>query len=158
MTGYWVESSPAIGADGSIYVGSDDNNIYALTSSGTLLWKYLTGSMVLSSPAIGADGSIYVGSYDNNIYAFASSSGGPLSHLPEGSLNNASDINSNLNVLLVAYVIASICVIAVLFMTYRVYQNFSKTKETEDLDFENFHRSGTTEDKFDLNNPMHEEK
>jgi hypothetical protein len=29
-----VESSPAIAADGTVYVGSDDGNLYALTSAG----------------------------------------------------------------------------------------------------------------------------
>ena len=41
-------SSPAIGADGTIYVGSDDDNLYALTDNGTngsLKWRYATGSV-----------------------------------------------------------------------------------------------------------------
>ena len=42
LTGFNVQSSPAIGADGSIYFGSGDNYIYAITPSGTLIWKYLT--------------------------------------------------------------------------------------------------------------------
>ena len=40
-------SSPAIGADGTIYVGSYDDNLYALTDNGTsgsLKWKYATGN------------------------------------------------------------------------------------------------------------------
>ena len=51
-----ASSSPAIGADGSIYVGSDDGNVYALTSSGAFKWSYLTGSYVPSSPATAASG------------------------------------------------------------------------------------------------------
>ena len=35
-TGDWVSSSPAIGPDGTIYVGSNDNNLYAIYGSGTL--------------------------------------------------------------------------------------------------------------------------
>jgi outer membrane protein assembly factor BamB len=69
-TGYYIFSSPAIGADGTIYVGSLDNNLYAINPNGTLKWSYKTGgSIILSSPAIGADGTIYVGSLDNNLYA-----------------------------------------------------------------------------------------
>jgi len=64
-----VFSSPAIGADGTIYVGSKDNNLYAINSDGSLKWSFTTGDMVRSSPTIGADGTIYVGSDDNNLYA-----------------------------------------------------------------------------------------
>ena len=47
-TGRWNRSSPAIGADGTIYVGSDDDNLYALNpADGSLKWKYATGSLDL---------------------------------------------------------------------------------------------------------------
>jgi len=62
-------SSPAIGSDGTVYVGSQDNHLYAVNSNGTLKWSFLTGGVVRSSPAIGADGTVYVGSYDNRLYA-----------------------------------------------------------------------------------------
>jgi len=62
-TGSGVFSSPAIGADGTIYVGSYDFNLYAINPDGTQKWAFPTGGMpVASSPAIGADGTIYVGS------------------------------------------------------------------------------------------------
>ena len=65
-----VHSSPAIGADGTVYVGSEDNKIYALDGkTGSKQWEFETGDRVESSPAIGADGTVYVGSYDNKIYA-----------------------------------------------------------------------------------------
>jgi large repetitive protein len=67
-TGHWVQSSPAIGADGTIYVGSDDHNLYAINPDGSQKWSFATGGWVDSSPAIGADGTIYVGS-DDNLYA-----------------------------------------------------------------------------------------
>ena len=62
-------SSPAIGPDGTIYVGSQDNYLYAVNGDGTLKWRFQTGGVVRSSPAIAADGTIYVGSYDNRLYA-----------------------------------------------------------------------------------------
>ena len=62
-------SSPAIGPDGTIYVGSQDNYLYAVNPDGTLRWRYLTGDVVRSSPAVATDGTIYVGSYDNRLYA-----------------------------------------------------------------------------------------
>ncbi len=64
-----VCSSPAIGADGTIYVGSQDHKLYALNPNGTFKWAYSTGDEIEQSPAIGSDGTIYVGSDDNNLYA-----------------------------------------------------------------------------------------
>jgi outer membrane protein assembly factor BamB len=74
QTGGAVDSSPAIRSDGTIYFGSDDDSIYALTSNGTLKWKYQTGNSgfanaVFSSPAIGPGGTIYIGSNGHNLYA-----------------------------------------------------------------------------------------
>jgi len=68
-TGNWVSSSPAIGSDGTIYVGSKDKNLYAISPDGLKKWAFKTGGNVFSSPAIGSDGTIYVGSDDNNLYA-----------------------------------------------------------------------------------------
>jgi outer membrane protein assembly factor BamB len=52
-----------------VYVGSNDNNIYALNArTGAKLWSYATGGPVGSSPV--ADGVVYVGSRDGNVYAF----------------------------------------------------------------------------------------
>jgi outer membrane protein assembly factor BamB len=63
-----VESSPAIGADGTIYFGSGDFNLYALTDGGqdavAEKWAFEAGPIETSSPAIGADGTIYIGSND----------------------------------------------------------------------------------------------
>ena len=62
-------SSPAIGADGTIYVGSKDYSLYAINADGTQKWKFTTGGFVQSSAAIGTDGTIYFGSVDGNLYA-----------------------------------------------------------------------------------------
>jgi len=70
MTDGEIDSSPAIGPDGTVYIGSDDNNIYAIDpETGLEKWRFLTGGEIQSSPAIGPDGSIYFGSLDNNFYA-----------------------------------------------------------------------------------------
>ncbi len=69
QTGGHVHSSPAIASDGTIYIGSGDDNIYALNTDGSLKWKYQASESVHSSPAIGSDGIIYFGSNDNYIYA-----------------------------------------------------------------------------------------
>ena len=58
-TGKAVGSSPAA-ANGVVYIGSDDNNLYALNAkTGAKLWSYKTGSYVESSPAV-ANGVVYV--------------------------------------------------------------------------------------------------
>jgi outer membrane protein assembly factor BamB len=62
-TGDGVRSSPAMSSEGLIYVGSNDNNIYAIISSGALSWSYLSGTAgaddLLSSPAIGFENKVY---------------------------------------------------------------------------------------------------
>ncbi len=68
-TGWSVESSPTIDADGTIYVGGRDNEIYAVNPDGTIKWSYTTGDDVHSTPAIGADGTVYAGSTDFKLYA-----------------------------------------------------------------------------------------
>ena len=49
-----MESSPAIGSDGTIYVGALDDNLYAINPDGSKKWEFKTGLHVYSSPAIGA--------------------------------------------------------------------------------------------------------
>ena len=67
-TGMYVTSTPAL-YNGLVYVGSWDDNVYALNAAtGTLIWKYKTGSVVDSSPAI-VNGIVYIGGEDGNVYA-----------------------------------------------------------------------------------------
>src|SRR5512141_3015023 len=70
-TGREVASSPAIGADGTVYIGSHDNYFYALAPDRTLKWKVQAGLCVHSSRAIANDGTLDVGAYDNNVDAGA---------------------------------------------------------------------------------------
>jgi len=71
-----VYSSPAIGSDGTVYVGSYDSKLYALSGkSGVKLWEFETGGRVSSSPAIGSDGTVYVGSDDKKLYALNGKTG-----------------------------------------------------------------------------------
>ena len=73
-TGYLVDPSPAV-ADGVVYVGSNDGNVFALkANTGRRLWSYPTRAAVASSPAV-ADGVVYVGSDDNNLYALRADTG-----------------------------------------------------------------------------------
>lgn len=69
-------SSPAIGADGTLFIGTNDGNVRALSgATGALQWSYSTGGVVLSSPAVGSDGTVYAGSSTRKVYALNGSTG-----------------------------------------------------------------------------------
>ena len=58
----WVWSTPALGGDGTVYVGTYGYNLFAVNSKdGKVLWSFYAGGSISSSPAIGADGTIYFG-------------------------------------------------------------------------------------------------
>lgn len=85
-TGAFVESSPAV-ANGVVYIGSDDGNLYALdAASGGKLWSFSTGSgqSILDSPAV-AGGIVYIGSYDGVVYALSAVTGKQLWSFVTGS-------------------------------------------------------------------------
>src|SRR5579884_492496 len=67
-------SSPVV-AEGAVYFGSGDGNVYALdAASGDLRWKFHTGDVVHASPAFDS-GTIYVGSWDSYFYAIDAGTG-----------------------------------------------------------------------------------
>jgi outer membrane protein assembly factor BamB len=67
-------SSPAI-ANGRVYFGSGDGNVYAVdAATGLLQWKFATGDVVHASPAV-AGNTVYVGSWDSRFYAIDAESG-----------------------------------------------------------------------------------
>jgi len=67
-------SSPAV-ANGKVYYGSGDGNVYAVDAgTGVLQWKFATQDVVHASPAF-VNGVIYVGSYDGNFYALDAETG-----------------------------------------------------------------------------------
>jgi outer membrane protein assembly factor BamB len=66
-TGGGVRSSPAIGTDGAIYVGSMDGSFYSITPGGSTNWVLPLGDVIRASPALGADGTIYITSVSNSV-------------------------------------------------------------------------------------------
>ena len=57
--------SPAIAADGTIYIGSR-TGLTAVNPDGTIQWNFVpSGAAIQSTPAIATDGTIYVGSRGN---------------------------------------------------------------------------------------------
>lgn len=69
-----MQSSPAV-VDGTVYVGSDNNYVYALDAeTGDCDWRFQTNRWVRSSPAV-VDGTVYLGSADNYVYALDAETG-----------------------------------------------------------------------------------
>ena len=76
-TGDEVFSSPSV-AGRTVYVGSNDGDLYALdAATGRRRWRYATGGAVSSTPTV-ADGVVYVGSNDEQLHAVRSDSGEPV--------------------------------------------------------------------------------
>jgi outer membrane protein assembly factor BamB len=76
-----LNSSPTVNtADGTIYVGSDNKNVYAINPNGFEKWRFTTGADVESSPFIAIDPidgipTVYIGSDDDNVYALNAETG-----------------------------------------------------------------------------------
>lgn len=71
---HWIRSAPAVVSDGTIYFGSWDGNLYALSAEGEFKWKVSLGEVAVeqaieASPAVAPDGTIYVGTWDGRFFA-----------------------------------------------------------------------------------------
>lgn len=72
-----LKAPPAQGADGTYYLGTDDERLLVLDREGTLQWQaYLRGAVV-APPVIGADGTLYVATAGGRLYAFQAAPVGP---------------------------------------------------------------------------------
>jgi len=68
-SGLYCHCSPAIGADGTIYAGTDLGDFFAISPDDSIKWVYHLAQPIYSSPAIGEDGTIYFGCNDSCLYA-----------------------------------------------------------------------------------------
>ncbi len=68
-----MSATPAVGSDGTVYMGSNDRAVYAFSPGGNLLWNHSVGRVIDSSPAIGSDGTVYfvTGGPLPNVFAFS---------------------------------------------------------------------------------------
>jgi outer membrane protein assembly factor BamB len=61
-------SSPAIAANGLVYIGSHDQHVYCINEiTGMQMWSFLTGGPIDSSPAI-CGNHLFIGSGDGKVY------------------------------------------------------------------------------------------
>jgi outer membrane protein assembly factor BamB len=68
-TGNGIFSTPIIGADETLYVGSADKHFYALDPvSGEQRWRFETGECIDCAGCIAEDGTIYFASCDASLY------------------------------------------------------------------------------------------
>jgi len=93
-----IFTAPAIGDDGTIYVGSQDDHAYAITPAGSEKWAVSLSADVDGSPAISDDGGIFFGTDADDVVRLELDGGiawrsdvggfvrGPLSISRDGSL------------------------------------------------------------------------
>lgn len=67
---YPIVHAPALAADGTLYVTSEQW-LYALKASGQLLWRFDAGCSELGAPLIGPDGTVYFGANGETNVLFA---------------------------------------------------------------------------------------
>jgi outer membrane protein assembly factor BamB/tRNA A-37 threonylcarbamoyl transferase component Bud32 len=78
-----VRSSPTV-AEGIVYAGAYDNNLYALDAkTGQFIWKYATEGGIASSPLVW-QGMVFVGSEDRVLYAINARTGDLVWTCPTG--------------------------------------------------------------------------
>ena len=84
-----VRSSPVV-VDGVVYVGSYDNNLYALDArNGRFLWKYPTEGGIAATPCVWKD-RVLIGSEDRLLYAITVATGRILWTCPtEGRIRSS---------------------------------------------------------------------
>ncbi|MCL6628672.1 MAG: PQQ-binding-like beta-propeller repeat protein [Armatimonadetes bacterium] len=69
-------SSPAVAADGTVYVGSDDGHLYAINgTTGRIDWTFDSGAEIIGSPNLDFDGTVYFGNQAGWLYAVDGKSG-----------------------------------------------------------------------------------
>ncbi|MGD1994322.1 MAG: PQQ-binding-like beta-propeller repeat protein, partial [Anaerolineae bacterium] len=70
-----VFSTPVIGADGTVYVGSADHVFYAIAPDGSERWRFETGEIIDSAAALPRDDTVLVPSGDGKLYKLRTADG-----------------------------------------------------------------------------------
>jgi probable HAF family extracellular repeat protein len=85
-----VGGSPTIGHDGTIYMASLDQHLYAFRVPGDLLWRFATRGHIRGTAAVGRDGTVYFGADHPDEQLYAVSPEGELRWTYPGRLGNTS--------------------------------------------------------------------
>jgi outer membrane protein assembly factor BamB len=84
-------AAPAVGYDGTVYVGCQDDALYAIDpATGNKRWEFRTSEDIDGAPMVTADGTVWFGSDDRKLYAlgpggvlkFAVATGGAIRSSP----------------------------------------------------------------------------
>jgi outer membrane protein assembly factor BamB len=93
--GGWLNTAPTIGMDRTIYIGSTDSNLYAISYRGDIKWAFKTNGGISSTPAIDNNGIIYFGSRDTSIYALNSDGTLKWKYATEGDIDSSPVIGND---------------------------------------------------------------
>ncbi|MFT4637030.1 MAG: outer membrane protein assembly factor BamB [Verrucomicrobiales bacterium] len=91
-TGGPIYASPTLSPDGTIYLGANDANCYAIQPMADGLagkWTYTADDWIDSSVAIGPDGTLYVATYDSTLIALHPDTGIEKWSVTVGAEDNA---------------------------------------------------------------------
>ena len=73
---FGITTPPALLVDGTVVVGTWDNNVRCLRSNnGTLKWEFKSGGPVAFAPASDPQGTLYIGAGDGKVHALDSQTG-----------------------------------------------------------------------------------
>jgi len=101
--------SPVV-ANGVVFIGSQDNNLYAVNAKTVAgIWQFTTGGWIESTPAV-ANGVVYFGSDDNHLYAL-----GQVSTVQSSSPSSSrmpSPTKADLSVILPVMAITGVLIVA----------------------------------------------
>jgi len=79
VTGGGITTSPAVGADGTLFIGSTDGNLYAVNPDGSTRWAFAsTADFDGASPALEPNGTVIDAATDGTVYALNPSTGAQL--------------------------------------------------------------------------------
>jgi outer membrane protein assembly factor BamB len=65
-----VHGGPVEDDLGSLYFGAQDDAVYAVASTGEMLWRFQTGDDVDAPVTLLSDGTLIAGADDGKVYAF----------------------------------------------------------------------------------------
>jgi hypothetical protein len=64
-----IRTAPAVGPSGTVYIGSENDTLYALGPDGAVLWKFGADSEFRDAVSIASDGTVYCCEYDGTLFA-----------------------------------------------------------------------------------------